>query len=117
MTEHPPPESVPDEPPLSPWARPVGWLLVALPIAGLAVHAFLIVATPGDLALAYVKSRGLFVVAIVGLGNLAAVWALYRRTGLRRLLAARILTYLWLISSALLLGKAYPDQFLWSAWL
>jgi hypothetical protein len=78
---------------------------MAVPVVGILVHAafFLYgVAHPGWLH-DYVYGPWLkYLVAPLSFANLVANWIHYRRTWMRLDIAARIMTYLWIISYVLL---------------
>jgi len=106
----------PPEPPVeanepSPLARQLAALILVVPLVGIAVHAIFFVhglANPEWLH-DYVFGPWLkYGVAPLSFANLVACWMHYRRTGMRMDLAARVATYLWILSYVLLFLHCRP---------
>jgi hypothetical protein len=91
----------------SAWERRTAALILVVPLLGIAVHAIFFVygrANPEWLYhYVFVGPWLMYVVAPLSFANLVASWMHYRRTGMRMDLAARIATYLWILSYVLLL--------------
>jgi hypothetical protein len=87
---------------VSPAMRTLAVVLLVLPILGIGAHLALYLAAP-DRIRPYVLSWGLRAVAFASFANLLGSFFHYRKTGMRAVYAARLLTYLWILSIALLL--------------
>lgn len=109
------PQSQP-EPPVaadesSPLARRLAALILVVPLVGIAVHAVFFVygLTNPEWLHDYVFGPWLkYGVAPLSFANLVACWMHYRRTGMRMDLAARVATYLWILSYVLLFLHCRP---------
>lgn len=90
----------------------VGWVLLALPVLGIAWHLYLL-AGPLGLVEAYTKGPAAKIVGGLAVVNVLATWIHYRWTHMKVTIVARVATYLWLISVVLLFRRVYPDVFQW----
>jgi len=95
----------------SPAARAGAVALTAVAAAGFALHVALYLVGDPDWVVAYVEGPWLKVAAVVAFVNLVAGWMHYRRTRMRLDVAARVLTYLWILSIVLMLRAAYSGAF------
>jgi hypothetical protein len=98
----------------APWERVTAWLLLAVPLAGIAVHGVLWhLATRGDSVPPWIrtysslKEWGIKAVAVVAIACLVGNWLHFRRTRMPIDIASRIAIYLWILSIVLLHNRVY----------
>jgi len=103
MTETPPQPEEQAQDEMSPALRAIAVVMLVVPLLGLAFHAVVYLQFPRELADAYVFGPGLKIVAAVAFANLLANFFHYRHTRMSLDVAARILTYVWILSIVLMM--------------
>jgi hypothetical protein len=98
----------------APWERVTAWLLLAVPLAGIAFHAVLWhLATRGNFVPEWIRTYSslrettIKVVAAVAIACLLGNWLHFRRTRMPIDIASRIAIYLWILSIVLLHNLIY----------
>jgi hypothetical protein len=103
MTEDSPQPEEQTQDEVSPAVRAIAIVMLAVPLMGLAFHAVVYLQFPRELADAYVFGPWLKIVAAVAFANLLANFFHYRYTRMGMDVAARVLTYVWILSIVLMM--------------
>lgn len=101
------PQAESSPPAVSSAMKAAAWVIMVVPVLGLAMHLTLY-AMAGESAdwkhwlIVYSHGWGMIVTLLLTFANLVCSWLHYRKTGMGLAVAARILTYLWILSLVLI---------------